>query len=454
MPEQPLNEDELETSSGPRMDVRQPRGPVSSAFRQLKKRISRLLIALSKRSVTLRRLIRSSLMMWRNARFRRRFSEPIDEKMIIFESFQARSYSCSPKALYKAIIADPRFDDFTLVWAFRTPMDYADVPELGRATVVAFASAAYQDYYATAKYWVTNAIAMVHLTPREGQVYIQTWHGTPLKRLGCDIRSDSSANVLFSADEIHRRYTREGERLTYLLSPSDFATEKLGSAFGLDTSGRMDAIIQEGYPRNDVLSTFGAADVESVKARLDIPRDKRVILYAPTFRDNQHSSATGYTLDLGVDFRALREQLGPGYVVLFRAHYLVASEFDFAAHEGFVFDVSDLDDINELYIASDILITDYSSVFFDYANLKRPIIYYMYDLEHYADELRGIYLDVADLPGPITRTQDELVAAILAADAPSPELQERYRRFNDCYNYLDDGHASERVIERIFGPSL
>jgi len=454
LPEKTTNERAPESVEGPTIEALPPRGPVNVFIRTTKRRIRQVLLAISKRSTPLRRLIRSGLMAWRHARFRKQFHAPIDEKTIIFEAFQGRRYACSPKALYLAMAADPRFDDFTLVWAFKQPLDYADVPELGRATVVAFGSEAYQSYYARAKYWITNSIAMVHLTPRDGQVYIQTWHGTPLKRLGCDIHSDASNNALFSADEIHARYTREGERLTYLLSPSAFATEKLGSAFGLDASGRMSAIVEEGYPRNDYLATFDRADADAVKSRIGIPDDKRVVLYAPTFRDDQHSSATGYTLDLGVDFSRLREEIGDDHVVLFRAHYLVANEFDFAAYEGFVYDVSGVDDINDLYIVSDVLVTDYSSVFFDYGNLGRPIVFFMYDLEAYAEELRGIYLDVADLPGPITRTQEELVAALLSADSPSPALAERYARFNAKYNYLDDGHASERVIERIFGSVL
>lgn len=392
------------------------------------------------------------LEQWRNAKYRRFFDAPVDEKLVIFESFQARSFSCSPKALYKAMAADPRFDDFTFVWAFRKPTKYEGMKELARATIVPFGSKAYNDYHARAKYWVTNAITPVHLHPRPGQVYVQTWHGTPLKRLGCDIREGASDNVLFSPKEIHTRYVREGERLTYLLSPSAFATEKLSSAFGL--GGRRSAVIEEGYPRNDFLATFEASDVEAIKERLEIPSGKKVILYAPTFRDNQHSSATGYTFELGIDFHSLRRGLGDDHVVLFRAHYLVASDFDFEAHQGFVYDASEVDDINELYVASDMLITDYSSVFFDYANLRRPIVYYMYDLEHYAESLRGIYLDVSELPGPIVSTQEELVGAIRTAGSGSCELSERYNAFNDRFTYLDDGHASERVIERIFGPSL
>mgnify|MGYP000910123033 CR=1 FL=1 len=106
---------------------------------------------------------------------------------------------------------------------------------------------------------------------------------------------------------------------------------------------------------------------------------KKVILYAPTWRENQHLPGEGYQFQLPVDFKRWREVLGDEYVILFRAHYFISNSFDFVAFSGFVYDVSQMDDINPLYLAADVLITDYSSVFFDYANLRRPILFFMYD---------------------------------------------------------------------------
>ncbi len=180
-----------------------------------------------------------------------------------------------------------------------------------------------------------------------------------------------------------------------------------------------------------------------------IPADKKVVLYAPTWRDDQYATSLGYTLDLGVDFEALRAQLGDGYVVLFRAHYLIASQFDFERLGGFVLDVSDVSDVNDLYAASDMLVTDYSSVFFDFANLGKPIVFYMYDLDYYASEMRGFYVDLPDLPGPVVTDQQGLVGALVAADSPDDDLKRRYHRFRERFNPMDDGHASERVLERV-----
>lgn len=151
---------------------------------------------------------------------------------------------------------------------------------------------------------------------------------------------------------------------------------------------------------------------------------------------------------MGLDFARLREQLGEDCVILFRAHYLVASHFDFAAYEGFVWDVSQYPDINDLYIVADLLITDYSSVFFDYANLKRPILFYMYDLAAYRDDIRGFYLSLDELPGPIVETEEALIQAIPQA-LEREAYDEKYRRFHARFNGQDDGHASERVVKRL-----
>ena len=171
-------------------------------------------------------------------------------------------------------------------------------------------------------------------------------------------------------------------------------------------------------------------------------------MYAPTWRDNQHEAGVGYTYKTEVDFDKLQKELGEDYIILFRAHYFVANTFDFEKYEGFIYNVSNLDDINELYVVADMLITDYSSVFFDYANLKRPIIFYMYDIDMYKNDMRGFYIDLNDLPGNIITTEDELIKDIKNVTNKF-KYDEKYKRFNEKYNYLDDEKSSERVIEKI-----
>ena len=189
--------------------------------------------------------------------------------------------------------------------------------------------------------------------------------------------------------------------------------------------------------------------MKEIKKKLGISgTNKKIILYAPTWRDNQHQAELGYTYKTEVDFDLLKKELEQDYIILFRAHYLVANEFDFEKYKGFVYDVSKLDDINELYVISDILITDYSSVFFDYANLKRPVLFYMYDLDKYKDNMRGFYIDLKELPGSIIQTEENLIKEIKST-SDNFEYDNKYKKFNDKYNYLDDGNASKRVVERV-----
>ena len=277
-------------------------------------------------------------------------------------------------------------------------------------------------------------------------LYVQCWHGTPLNRLGCDLLHFD--NQLKTITGMKKRYKIEAKKFSYFISPSKSATEKFTSAWNLKEIGKADIIVEQGYPRNDFLFKYKDTDTEKIKKRLGIENtSKKIILYAPTYRSNQHESGTGYVYKEEVDFEKLQKQLGNEFIILFRAHYFIKNHFEFDKYKGFVYDVSEIDDINELYIISDILITDYSSVFFDYANLKRPIIFHMYDLEYYRDESNGFYINLQELPGKITKTDEELIKAIKETNRFS--YNKKYKEFNKKYNYLDDGEASKRVVGEI-----
>ena len=325
---------------------------------------------------------------------------------------------------------------------------YKYLEENNNTKVIRQGTREYEQYLAKAKYWIFNYRVADHQYPKKNQVFVQCWHGTPLKRLGYDLENPD--NILNTKREIRYKYKTDAKKFKYLLSPSKFATEKFISAWNLKEVKKEDCIIELGYPRNDFLHNYIEKDVDEIKEKLGINNtDKKIILYAPTWRDNQHKSGVGYTYKTEVDFDALQKELGQDYLILFRAHYLVANEFDFEKYKGFIYDVSKIDDINELYVISDILITDYSSVFFDYANLKRPIIYYMYDLEKYKDNMRGFYIDLKELPGNIVKTEEELIKEIKDITYDF-KYDDKYKKFNEKYNYLDDGSASKRVIGEMF----
>lgn len=371
-----------------------------------------------------------------------------DEKTVVFGCFNGRSYCDSPKAIYKYMLNDDRFQDYHFIWVFREPDKHKYLEENKNTTVVNERGIPYYKALAKSKYWIFNYKVREFIHPRKDQVFVQCWHGTPLKRLGCDLKHFT--NALNTVKGMRKRYHREAKKFSYFLSPSEFATEKFVSIWDMKNAGKENCVLELGYPRNDFLYNYTNEDVQRIKETLGIQGvHKKILLYAPTYRDNQHTSGVGYTYKTEVDFDKLREALGEDYIILFRGHWLVANNFDFEKYKGFVYNVSDYDDIDELYIIADMLITDYSSVFFDYANLKRPILLYMYDLEAYRDDIRGFYLDVSELPGPIIRTEDELVKHI--QESISADFYDaKYRKFNQKFNYLDDGKAAERVVKKVF----
>ena len=372
----------------------------------------------------------------------------LDDHLVIFETFMGRQYGDNPRAIYEYMLADPRFSEYRYVWVLNDPEKVKTFPQLEGAKIVGLRSKGYYESYAQAKYVVTNSNLDYGIMKRPGQVFLQTWHGTPLKKLRCDIEAQEG-NALNSLEEIRSKNDLDVVRYDYFIAPSDFAADRFTSAFRLKQLGLEEILIRTGYPRNDLLHSFDEAFVREQKKKLGIPEDKKVILYAPTFRDNQPNGA-GYVYDIALDFDRMQRELGEEYVVLLRIHYFVARQFDFDQAKGFVYDVSSLDDITPLYTVADLLITDYSSVFFDYANLSRPMIFYMYDKEAYADDIRGFYINLEELPGPIVQTEDELLAAIRSAESSAEEYARKYKDFRKKYNPLDDGNASRRVAETLF----
>ena len=403
---------------------------------------------LVKRFPRLRLLLRRVLRVLRAGAYRLRTGRIVpDPKCVLFCSYHGKNCTCSPRAIYDYMVSAPAYQDYRFLWAVKEPEQFSTLAAVPRTGVIPFGGKAFEAAMAGAGYWVFNSTLPEHIAPKKGQTYLQCWHGTPLKRLGYDIQEEG--NAMNSLAEIHRKYRLEGEKVDWFLSPSPFASACFRSAWQMERWGKGDAILEAGYPRNDRLINATEEERQALRAKLGIPEDKRAILYTPTFRDDQHVSGRGYDYRPAIDFGRLREQLGDGYVVLFRAHYLVASAFDFSAYPGFVLDVSGVEEINDLYLASDLMITDYSSTMFDYANLRRPILFYMYDLEQYRDHLRGFYFDLSELPGSILTQEEQLAPAILETEqfVWTPEWEAFRRRFAP----LDDGQAARRVTETVIG---
>lgn len=415
-------------------------------MKKLKKKIKAFFVDISKKSNLFRNLFRTSLFIKNRIRSFKHFFKSIDDKLIVFESYMGRRYDDSPKAIYEYMIKNKKYKDYKFVWFFKHPSKYKYLENNRNTLVFGYGGKQYYKYYGISKYWVTNSRIPDAIIKKSDQIYIQCWHGTPLKRLGYDI-SVKGGNAMNSIKDIRHKYKVDSKKYTYMLSPSKFCSDKFISAFNLREMNKEHIIIEKGYPRNDFLSTFTKKDIDKIKKELNIPNNKKIILYAPTWRDNQHQSGVGYTYKTEVDFDFLKSHLSEEYIILFRAHYFVANNFDFEKYEGFIYNVSNYDIINNLYIISDILITDYSSVFFDYSILKRPMIFYMYDLDVYKSELRDFYFNIDELPGPIVKDEQSLVESI--KNTKKFKYDKKYKAFNEKYTYLDDGLATKRVVEEI-----
>ena len=412
------------------------------------RRIKKIVHKISKKSVVIRNILRKTINILKKIEYKvTTLGIKVDNKTIIFCSFGGKSYSCSPKAIYEFMISEKKYKDYKFIWAFKEIKKYEELEQNINTHLVKINSKEYRKYLAKSKYWIFNYKIPDYLYPKRNQIFVQCWHGTPLKRLGCDLIHFD--NVLNTMKGMKKRYRIEASKFNYLISPSKFASEKFISAWNLKEIGKENIIIEEGYPRNDFLFNYTQEHVNKIKKQLGIENDNRkIILYAPTYRSDQHEAGVGYTYKEEINFEEFRNKFSKDYIVLFRPHYFIANIFDFEKYKGFVYDVSKIDDINELYIITDILITDYSSVFFDFANLKRPMLFYMYDLEHYRDKSNGFYIDLQELPGKITKTQEELEKELERIN-DNFIYDDRYKKFNDKYNYLDDGKASKRVVEEV-----
>ena len=414
----------------------------------VKKQIKKIATDISKKNIFFRKTFRKLIYFKRKIKYLKYYYKyDVDDKMIFFEAYNGRNYACSPKALYEYMIKNKKFNDYKFVWAFKN-VNQHKILKNKNTIVVKTNSKEYFKYLSLSKYWIVNSLIDVSIKKKKNQIYLQCWHGTPLKKLRYDIEVKGA--VLNTISEIRKRNDLDAIKFDYFISPSKFCTEKFISAFNLKKLGKDNIIVEKGYPRNDYLFNYKKEDIDKIKKLLKLPKGKKVILYAPTFRDNQHTSGVGYTYNLGINFDKMQKELSKDYIILFRTHYFVSNSFDFSKYEKFIYDVSYYDDINELYIISDLLITDYSSVFFDFANLKKPMIFYMYDLDDYKNNLRDFYFDLNILPGPIVKQEDDLIKEIKNIDNYDELYHDKYIKFNEKFNYLDDGKSTERVVEVIF----
>ena len=355
---------------------------------------------------------------------------------VVFTSFRG-SYSDSPRVVFEALRA--RGDDHDWTWLTR-PDQIGDFPT--DVSTAEFGTAAARAALEAADVVVSNDHIGFDWDKRPGTVYLQTWHGTPLKRIHNDVLWAPEGRLAYLDTEI--------ARWDALLSPNAVSTPRFRKAFGFTGP-----VHETGYPRNDVLSSPDKDRLRAeVRAQLGIADGVTAVLYTPTWRDDQvFAEGGGPQHTLPLDLNEFAADLGADHVLLLRLHQMVSDRLDFPAG-GPVLDVSSHPDIRELYLAADVLVTDYSSTMFDFAVTGKPILNFTYDLDYFQNELRGFYFDLAEAaPGPLLSTSEEVLAAVQELGRQPWEPTPRYRRFQETFTALEDGHATERVLDLFFPPA-
>lgn len=367
---------------------------------------------------------------------------PVKKNILIFHSNLGKNYTGNPKAIYETFVKLHLDRSLRLVWAFQSGVCNLHLP--GKVTLVTYGRFRYYYYMAVAKVWVFDSRQESFLKKRKNCIYLQTWHGTPLKKLALDMEEMHMTGES-NLEEYKQKFRKETLSWDYLIAQNEFSVQTFRRCFAFGKE-----ILKTGYPRNDILIQKNSKEnIKALKQKYQLPLNKKIFLYAPTWRDNQFLGEGWYKFTTDLDFEAFHQAFQEDVFLLVKYHYLVKSKIDFTAYQKWLRVCDHSYDISELYLVSDALITDYSSVMFDYALLKRPMFFYTYDLEEYRDQLRGFYFDfLSEAPGPVVCTTKDLTQAILTYQ--QEEFLERQTAFFEKYTMYDNGQASEQITRLLY----
>lgn len=354
-----------------------------------------------------------------------------DDKLILFNSYGGKKYDDSPKVIYEKMLNDHRFDKYKLVWALQQP-EKVKVP--GRALVIKADSFQYFVTALKAKVWVTNSSMERGLDfKKQKTLCFNTWHGTTIKLMGIDIKDD---NQSFRS--------KINVRADIMLAQSQYDIDIFSHAFQLPVENfRM-----TGSPRNDVLAYYTVETADQIRKKLGIAKDKIVLLYAPTFREFTKGVSNEVVLNVPMNLQHWQDVLGDKFVVLFRAHYEVAKHMKVEGYPMFL-DMSAYPDLNELMIIADALISDYSSIYFDFSVMHKPMYCFAYDYDEYMAN-RGMYIDLKDeLPCTVHTDEEGLLEDLQRIKQEEAMMRQRVTGFQQKY-VTEYGHGAERSCEEIY----
>ena len=356
---------------------------------------------------------------------------PVKTKTMMFASFGGRKFDDSPRALYEEILKREEFNDWTMIWAFVNPEKF-EIPrgEKIKIDTLSFFKAMISSKVLISNSGMTRGIAF----ERKNVIRVETWHGTPLKKIGGEENQNSLGGK-------KKKTSKKIDNKTIRCAQSEFDRKIFARIF----HASKDSILLSDLPRNDELLKYRQDDIKEIREALSIPKDKKVILYTPTYREYLVNENHNTYIAPPMDLKKWEEKLGGQYVLLMRAHYAVSEALGIKDTE-FIKDVSNYGKLNDLYAVADCMISDYSSTYFDYSILDRPMFCFAYDLEEY-EEKRGLYLDMeTTLPCSIDKTEDELLESILTMD--ERKMSEETSRFHKRFAPYA-GNASGVVVDAI-----
>lgn len=371
-------------------------------------------------------------------------TKKVVDNIILYESRDGKSITDSPYAIFKFLISQPQFKNYKHVWSVQDFKELEIVmnryKELDNVIFVKRNSTKYLEYLATAKYLINNSTFQNFFIPKEEQIYINTWHGTPLKKMGFEIPGNPATS---------RNVVRNFLSSSILISPNEHTTDMYLKSYKLDGvySGE---IIEDGYPRIDLTLNTSETKLinDLVSAGLKIDKSKKNILYAPTWKGTNVNQARNDMEQIISDMNILKEKNGNEYNVLIKVHpFLYPTAKNIIEIKDIL--IPDYIDTNEMLSATDLLITDYSSIFFDYLVTDKPILFYMWDAEYYMDS-RGSYIGFEELPGPVLYNIDELTEAVDYIEKVKISYQDNYSKMKEKFTKYDDGNVTSRLVEYIF----
>jgi CDP-glycerol glycerophosphotransferase len=356
---------------------------------------------------------------------------PINNKKIVFQSFNAGSYACNPKYITEALLGKNKYD---IVWIFNDCDSVsACAPNGVRKVKNKTLKSAYE--MATAGIWVDNMRKSRRIKKRSKQFYIQTWHGTPLKKIEKDVETKLAPGYVKNAK-------KDSAMCNLMISGNQYTTKVMKTIFWYNGE-----VLECGTPRNDILFRTRNHEWKDIRNVLAIPDNHYVATYAPTFRKNSKLTL----MDFSSLIEALERSRGGKWCFLLRVHPNVVEKIDISSlvenSNNLIIDASRYRDMAEILFVTDFLFTDYSSSMFDFCLTRRPCILFTHDEDNYGTEERGFYMKLDDLPFPRARVINDLITEIIFFDDQSYQT-----RVNDFLEYIGNaerGNASETIVKCI-----